>query len=535
MKSVVQFAENVLKNGRDKYRENPTPLFADGINVFTGEQLKWFLPESEAVVVSDMACQQNLFRVLTVLTALTGDNRYKDSAKAAIKYHYDNLLDSSGLIIWGGHRFIDLQTLKAVGPASKSQVHELKNAFPYYDLMFEVDAEKTEKYIKAFWNAHVYDWAELHTGRHGQFGLEVGDIWAHELVNKPVFRESTGLSFINTGNDLIYAAGLLYKKTGDKGAFKWAKHLASQYIAARHPETGLGAYQFTQPSARMHTDDDNETRSWFGDRAKRQLGAEFGEIALEGNVLFSGHSWYARSIYGENALIQFELADEIGSDASFFLDWTKSGLLSFAKYAYIPETNEVKPMFTDGKDLTGYELKRNGYYGKAGRVLERAQADCKFLLSFARGFLHTKDEVLWSTARSIGRGNGLGDLGTEPGKNMDLNLNTQSSDARALFSVLDLYKATSVEAYLELAKVIGKNIEKAYFHHGYFTHGPNNIYAQFDMVEPLALLHLEAFIQNKSDVLPPFVDGKGFVHGEYVFPDGTSEVIKDNILYDMKK
>lgn len=65
------------------------------------------------------------------------------------------------------------------------------------------------------------------------------------------------------------------------------KHLYRQYVLARNPETGLPVYQFSSPQQRQPIPaDDNQTQSWYGDRAKRQFGPEFGEIAREANVLF---------------------------------------------------------------------------------------------------------------------------------------------------------------------------------------------------------------------------------------------------------
>src|SRR5690625_6100740 len=53
----------------------------------------------------------------------------------AIRYHFNHLVDESGLLHWGGHKFINLKTLEDVGPKEKGYVHELKNCFPYYELM----------------------------------------------------------------------------------------------------------------------------------------------------------------------------------------------------------------------------------------------------------------------------------------------------------------------------------------------------------------------------------------------------------------
>ncbi|MFA9559025.1 hypothetical protein ACERII_17080 [Evansella sp. AB-rgal1] len=530
--AVVEFCENVLEHGRDNYRENPSPLFSDGINVDTLEHIKWNFSDIGEVVVSNMATQQNLFRTLTSLSAVLDEPKYKAAATNAIAYHFDQLVDKSGLLQWGGHKFIDLKTLEPVGPIEKEYVHELKNCLPFYDLMYEVDPEATAKFIKAFWNAHVYDWDDVDVGRHGKYGLEVGDVWNHELVQRPPFRESLGLSFINTGNDLIYAAATLYRLNGDKGALQWAKHLGYQFVVARDEKTGLGAYQFTQPKKTEDTDDDTVTLSRYGDRAKRQFGPEFGEVALEARVLRENGAY---SIYGKNALMQLQIAEEIGEDAQDILDWTYQGLKSFAKYAYIPETNSFRTMFTDGTDLTGYVLKRSGYYGKAGRELTSFFAHSGYLLSYSRAFVDTGDMELWNMSRSIAKGNDFGEIGYEPGRGVSLNLDTDCSDPVALFAILDLYKATKCNEYLNLGRVIGDNIVDRSFHKGYFLQDSTRINAKFDMLEPFALVSLQAAIEDKLEDIPSFINGGGFISGGYLFPDGTFETVSDWELFLLKR
>ncbi len=532
MEKIIEFADNVLKFGRDRYHKPSSPLLADGINVVSGEHLKWVCPGGRETVISNLACQQNLFRVLTGLANLTSDDKYKEAAEAGLRCHFDNFADESGLLQWGGHRFIDLFTLEPTGPGGKGMVHELKNVFPYYDLMYEVNPEATIKFIKAFWNAHLINWGELYLSRHGEYGLKLGPAWDHVPVNRPPFRESPGLSFINAGSDLIYAAGTLYKLTGDQKALTWAKHLAQQYVAARHPLTGLGSYQFTQPKQVAEIDDDNITLSKYGDRAKRQFGAEFGPIALEGNVLFFKQE---EKIYSENMLMQLQLAREIGEAGRDLMEWSHQGLISFAKYVYEAETNQIKPMFTDGKDLTGYVLKCNGYFGKKGTILKRQKADCKYLLVYARGFLYINDEELWQTARSIGKGNDLGDLGVRPGIDLKINMGTNCSDAKALFAVVDLFKATSNPDYLRLGKVIAVNIEKTNFHNGYFLKGQEYLYAKFDAIEPLALITLEAALRGEPDLIPVYINSSGYIGGDYQEPDGTIRNAYDREFYDLKK
>ncbi len=530
--AVIQFANNVLEHGRDRYRADPTPLFADGINTHTGAHIRWVLPGGRSVVISNLACQQNLLRTMVTLSMLTGDERFKAAAQATVAYHFEHLTDPSGLLQWGGHRFIDLESLEAVGPEGKGMVHELKNALPFYELMNEVDPAATAKYIRAFWNAHIYDWEGLYMGRHGKYGLELGKLWDHPLLNLPPFRESTGLSFLNAGNDLIYAACMMYRFNGDEQALRWGKHLAYQYVAARDPQTGLGTYQFTQPQKTDHTDDDNDTRSWFGDRAQRQFGPEFGPAALEGKLLLGR---MAGTIYCENALLELELARTIGSALTEFREWTHAGLRSFAESAYLPETNQFRTMFINGTDLTGYALRRNGYYGKAGQQLTAYPADHRYLASYARAYYDTQDPLFWQMVRSIAKGNGLGELGDSPNKPVQINQKTDCSDYRALYAALDLYRATGDAAYLGLGRIIGNNMINKFYHQGYFKPTSDQAYAKFDRIEPLALLALEAAIQGKLDQAPVFITSQGFIHGRYQFPDGRVVDLKDYVLYGFRR
>ena len=43
LNAVREFADNVLKYGRDTYGPKHTPLFVDGLNIQTHEPVKWIL------------------------------------------------------------------------------------------------------------------------------------------------------------------------------------------------------------------------------------------------------------------------------------------------------------------------------------------------------------------------------------------------------------------------------------------------------------------------------------------------------------
>lgn len=512
LQAVMTFAENVLEKGRDVYGAYSTPLFVDGINVDTGEPVQWLF-EGDTWIISNMANQQNLFRTLTGLTHLTGDPKYKDAAKAAIAHMIAHHRSECGLLYWGGHQFVDLKSKKNVGRFD-ANCHEFKNNFPFYELMFEVDPQATADFIEAFWRAHILDWSRLDMNRHGAYGKTGATPWDHAFSQPPPFFEGDGLTFINAGSDLIYAGGMYYHLAGHEKALTWALRLAEQYVRARHPDTKLGVGQYSQPRRRAEPPDDpsapNFTNSIFGDRAQRQFGPEFGAIALEGNILTGNPE-----IYSTNAIIQLQLAEKLGDQGKQLLEWTREGLHAYAKHAYDPETNLLRPMWADGTDLTDFVIPRSGYYGKEGAVIKPSPAGSLMLFSYALGYRLTEDMLLWNTARGIARGHGLGDLGEKPGVDVAADFSTDNADAVALFAVIELYRHTGHADYLRLARRIGDNILAARFHKGFFLPSERHVNAKFDAIEPLALLTLEAALRGEYDSVPAFNGGRGYIHGRF--------------------
>lgn len=531
LNSVKIFADTVLDKAGDKYNHN-VPLLANGVDPRTGKQMEWIFPDGKTAVLSNFSAQQNFMRVLVGLSNLTGDEKYRKRAEDNVRYYFDHYQDKSGLLLWGGHRFVDLKTLQPEGPSEKEMVHELKNAYPYYDLMFAVNKPATVNFIRGFWNAHVYDWKIMETSRHGQYGKSMGKLWDSEFEQQPPFFATKGLSFLNAGNDLIYSASLLYQYDGERGALTWAKRLAEQYVLPRDKKTGLGVYQFTQPLKRAETSDDSDTNSKYGDRAQRQFGPEFGADALEGNMMLKGRT---STIYSENALMQLALAKSLGADGEDIKKWTLDGLKAFATYAYDESSNTFRPMLANGTDLTNYELKRDGYYGKKGTVLKAYPAGNEFLLSYARAWTLEPDPQMWKVARGIARGQGLGDIGEAGGANSKLDLNTTNNDPYSIFALVDLAQATGNKAYLQLAEKVADNIITTRRLNGFFVEDPAYVYADIDNIAPYALLALEAALRNKPDAVAPFLNGAGFTEGAYLMADGTVRYsTRDEELFRLK-
>lgn len=245
LNAVREFADNVLKYGRDTYGPKHTPLFVDGLNIHTHEPVKWIAPREDAAtaaktddwILCDLASQQNLFRTLDGLTRITGDPKYRQAAIEATEYAFANLRSANGLLYWGNHTAYDLQRDEVV---PEKPVHILKAILPYYELMWQVDPKATRRLIESFWSAHVRDWINLDMDRIGEFDDLLEAPWQGQYDEGPVFLpKGSGTSFINAGTDLLYAAAMLTRLSGDTEPLVWAKRIAHRYVRTRHPKTGI--------------------------------------------------------------------------------------------------------------------------------------------------------------------------------------------------------------------------------------------------------------------------------------------------------
>lgn len=510
LQPVQTFADNVLEHGRDHYGAEHSPLFADGLrDAQSREPLRW-TEDGNSWVISNFASQQNLMRLLVALSELSGDIKYREAAEAAARHMFEHQSDARGLLYWGGHQFVDLETQRN---QFRGRPHELKNNFPYYEFLWQVDADASARMLRAIWNAHVLDWSRLDLNRHGEYGSEMGALWEHEFTEPEPFFAGDGLTFINAGTDLMHAALSLYLLNGEEGARDWGMRLAQQYVRARHPRTGLGAYQYSQPRRRKQPPAEGHlegrlTQSGYGDRAQNQFGAVFGDLALEGKVVWGGR---ASSLYGRSAIMWLHLSQQLptGPEAEQLRRWTLDGLRALIEYAYVPEHNHFRPLWSDGTDLSGHSIARGGYYGEAGTTIEPWRPDGTTLLAYTRAAaLSPDDALIWKFVRSYFIGEDLGDPGAAITTVPALNLHTAQADPDVLVAVLELHRASGRGEYLQLAQRMGDNILEKRFRHGYF-HAKQGQEVHFDDRAPLALLMLESARRGVQHKMPPYLSGTG--------------------------
>ncbi|MCV9877289.1 pectate disaccharide-lyase PelW [Brenneria izbisi] len=497
-------------------RTNPTPLIADGFDVLNHQPVVWQFPDGRRAPIANFASQQNWLRTLCAMNAVTGNADYQQQAVSLSDYFLNHFVDdASGLFYWGGHRFINLDTLASEGPESKAQVHELKHHLPYYALLYRVNPEKTLNFLQGFWHAHVEDWNTLDLGRHGDYAkIRDPDVFLHarhDVVDParwPVLPLTKGLTFVNAGTDLIYAAFKYAEFTGDKQAAAWGKHLYRQYVLARNPETGMPVYQFSSPLQREPVpQDDNQTQSWFGDRAQRQFGREFGEIAREANVLFRD----MRPLLIDNPLAMLDILHSQPDDE--ILGWVISGLKNYYQYAYVATSNTLRPMWNNGQDMTGYRFRRDGYYGKAGTELKPFTLEGDYLLPLVRAYRLSGDEDLYLLINTM-----LTRLNNE--KIHDI------ASPMLLLALIELAEHQQSETVAKNAWQIANILFDKHFHRGLLVRSAQHRYVRLDDPLPLALLTFIAACRNKLNAIPPLLTQGGYVHGDFRV-NGENRIIYD--------
>ena len=397
------------------------------------------------------------------------------------------------MLYWGGHAAYDAGADRPCG----SDNHELKSLYPYYELMQEVNPQATKKFIEAFWSAHILDWANLEMNRHGSIRGTLKKPWDYEYKGGPVFFEGKGISFSVAGSDLSYGAVMLTKLSGEKSPLDWAKRLSHRYVETRNPDVGISSYTYNRNTP-------SPLQDLLGDDFKRDL--------LVYGMEFPGN-WHI--VITAPQICQLLLGEILGDEGMEFTQWTLEELTAWGRVAYRKEDNSFIPMLIDGTNLERYVLKKNSDCGPKGTVVKSTPADSSVFFLYALAYRTTENNFMWEMTRSIAKGNDFGDIGKTVKNKPQLRMSTDCSEFYALMGFLELYKKTKDEAFLNIAKVLGDNILSKRFHKGFFAPSAKHIYASFNVIESLSLLHLDAVINSRSMLIPEMWPSWYFFEFEY--------------------
>jgi pectate lyase len=504
LNAVREFADSVLKYGRDTYGPEHTPLFVDGLNIHTHEPVKWISPKGDVLTVteteewipSNFASQQTLLRTLDGLSSLTGDSKYCDAAKEAIKYAFENVRTPNGLFYWGQVAAYDALKDEVWGDA-----HTLKVHYPYYELMWQVNPRETKRFIEAYWSAHIIDWSNLDFNRMAIYADASGvpeAPWDHEYRGGPTFfrsKISWANGFFHTGTSLAQAATTLYLLSGQEQPLVWSQRLMQRFVDTRHPNTGISAHKYNKPQRRfvgggMEEHFSDPRVGVFPFHPFVYPSSAVRELTYSEDV--KPHQWLSVLLMGE----------ELGEQGKEFTQWALEELTAWGKASYQAKDNVFMPILTDGTPIEGVVLEEDCESAPKGSTATPLFAGPGYLWLYASACKTTGDKFIWQMTRDIARGNGFGDIGEGPGQTPALNWDTANSDAYSLFGFLELYSSTKRREFLNIAKQIGDNILATKLHNGFFVPSRQHVYSRFDCYESLALLHLTAALTSQQKVVP---------------------------------
>lgn len=497
MHALIQYAETIIKHGRDTYGEKHTPLFTDYLEVNTLKAPeKMYIhrlggpgPRSkqpfQPVISSNLAYQGNLMRFLVGISELTRDSRYKNAYKECIRYYFANYQVPNGLLQMGHHRWVNLNTDRYDGndwPAGRSG-HEMKRDYPYYPIFWETDSVATRRMLAAHWSSHIQDWGFMNFTRHGSYFKELNEdaLWNHPIT-KPVIGIVKGnLTFFDSGSDIIYAGAQLGLLSKNKKPLFWAKRLYARYSDSAHPETGLPPWHHT---------------------SMREFGSA-DEPVPEYALITRGSA----GLLGNGGVAMLRIGEDLGEDGQYYRESMLNHLKAYAKYAYVAEENLLKNLLMDGTDLAEREKKNKAKSGEPpSAAWQPWSPDPTTITAYAICYKQSKDKAIWETLRSMIKGNQLGDIGNPGGKNTKLNLKTDSSNSLLIFPLVELFHATNNKEYLQVGRSIANNAYKTHFRHkeGLFTPSKLHRTANLCSAEPLALLTLEAALRDQSEKVPTY-------------------------------
>lgn len=513
METVIKHVEDALRYARCNVPGAVYPnMLVNGYSVDTKKPVEWKY-KGETYYPSNLTTQQNFLRVLVGLTNLTGDTKYRKLAEEQVSLWFDNedFMDKNGLLYAGEHSFIDVKS----GTQLSYNEHELKQVFPYWEFMYEVEPEGVKRYIEACWNAHVITWSNLRMNRHGYYHKAMSDMWSSEYTDPSVdFNNGKNHAFQNAGDDLINMAFFLAEKTGEEGPELWGRRMLQKYIDTVHPVTGLSGAQYGEMDG--------------GDRFKLQY-PELGDIARERNFI---NKQKIRTIAGYDPLYLIDYAERTGDEEVMnFIIRSAEGT---AKYVYDTETNKFKtPMWSDGTDHRGYVIQHTGYHGVAGKVMSSAGENPYPVIvqGCVRTSLATGNDVIWQMVRDMADDvYELGDIGTKPGENVNLNMNCSRADHELAFALLDLYENTGVRDYLTLAEKIGDNMIANY---NKLAEGRSDIsYMPIAREDMVALLRIEAVVRGVPDAVDDGIIASSGTEFDF---DGWGRSSENRVFFALKR
>ena len=561
LSAAALFGDTVIKHGTDKYGPKKTPMF---VRFLHRELLKspatlCFQPPSlggpaHPVEQTQFDRSQNLLRTLAGISQMTGDSRYAYAAAEAVSYMFEEYSTiSSGLVIFGNHMTIDLFNDCSYSDGRSGDIFELGSIFPFYEFMYSVSPDKTEKFVKGCWEAFVRDWNTMHYNRHASFhkNVDFTKTWKRPFLPvKDLPEKIEVLGFLGVGLDLAMGGYFLGCLQNDLKPRKWANRYYDVLSYHRDSKTNIWPMLLYTPSIRRNLEVYREA---------------FPEANVtEPRVIIS--SWvHSMPAFFLGALASVEMGKLYGNDEEIvnlhhrINDW----IIGYLEAAYDKDNKALRSIILDGTDVTDHVFKEgkalHGWGSREGDSFALQVPSASFIAAISKAYRLADDrnrKLYWAYLRSLFIGADFGDIGESPKNQPKFNYDNSAFEPAHIFSLVDIYRVHKNPEFLKFIEHLGvKLIElRQDPKSGLFSRNPeyidtfrtNKIHKEswegitvrermrkefdydrpkvvaLDVVEPLALLAIHAARTNQFDKIPRWHSG-----GQWG-SDGSGHVINSD-------
>lgn len=167
---------------------------------------------------------ENLLRVLCVLSDLTGDQRYAQAADAELKWFLENTQSpKTGLLPWGEHLCWNTLTDQPISGGNEA-MHEFARPWLLWDRCFALAPEPSRRFAVGLWEHQIADHKTGGYDRHAPFASH---------------GPRDGMDFPRHGGFYINTWSFAYKHTHDAVFLEAIETIVNRFERKRHPKTGF--------------------------------------------------------------------------------------------------------------------------------------------------------------------------------------------------------------------------------------------------------------------------------------------------------
>lgn len=246
---VYRYADAMLQQGRDTFGPQKSNLFLSALDRGALSPLTHRPPAPAGVREGDRVGvapgplvganpqhDENLLRLLYVLTALSGKRDYSDAADAELKWFLDNARSpETALLPWGEHMSWNVLTDEPIPGQQSSDsaaMHEFARPWMLWERCFELAPEASHQFALGLWKHQVAD-------------HKTGAFDRHAAFREHAPRD--GMDFPRHGGFYIRTWAVDYSHTKDPTMLSAIETLLGRFERKRHPQSGLIEHRSKDP------------------------------------------------------------------------------------------------------------------------------------------------------------------------------------------------------------------------------------------------------------------------------------------------